>query len=194
MEHRGCPSSASQIQQRLLIHHSSRRWEPTLGSACSLQRSNPCCFSCCARIGWQLPAGRCAGKGWRVPTSSFQSSVPHSSVAALHAPAGATEGRQVRRTAKLYQEPGKHWGGGGRGAWQAAERTLFANQKSKQPTPTPNLGAGSHDGEAKRNQRDPGPAGRAAHTAQHPMDPRAQRGAPLPLLLTPSCSSTHKQL
>mgnify|MGYP001856309418 CR=1 FL=1 len=85
-------------------------------------------------------------------------------------------------------------GGGGRGAWQAAERTLFANQKSKQPTPTPNLGAGSHDGEAKRNQRDPGPAGRAAHTAQHPMDPRAQRGAPLPLLLTPSCSSTHKQL
>lgn len=69
----------------------------------------------------------------KIPTSSFQSSVPHSSVAALHAPVRTTTGTEVMHASKLYlQELGEHWG-----ALQAPRRTsVCQSDKLKQSTST----------------------------------------------------------
>lgn len=68
-----------------------------------------------------------------IPTSSFQSSVPHSSVAALHAPVRTTTGTEIIYASKLYvQQLGEHWG-----ALQAARRIFICqSDKLKQSTST----------------------------------------------------------
>lgn len=80
---------------------------------------------------------------WKIPTSSFQSSVPHSSVAALHAPIRTTTGTEVMHASKLYlQQLAEHWG-----ALQAARRSsICQSDKLKQSTSTHALWSRYRDG------------------------------------------------
>ena len=97
--------------------------------------------------------------------------MPHSSVAALHAPTRTT-GKEVRRAPKLYlQEPEKHWG-----ALQAAERISICQTESlKRSTPTRDSRARYRNGiasaslgQARLNRGTAGLAARATHTPRHP--------------------------
>lgn len=99
---------------------------------------------------WQLCVyrqdSRCTER-WvqKIPTSSFQSSVPHSSVAALHAPIRTTTGTEVMHASKHYvQQLGEHWE-----ALQAARRiSICQSDKLKQSISTQALWSRYCDGTA----------------------------------------------